>query len=212
MAVRRPGRSDLTFIPGRIGGTLDPERSPDEEGAYWYEAEAQLEDYPGFEVRVKIRSLEGNVEVVDVRVYKAPARAVHKVAAGPVTTRMLRAVPLGAIQQHALEALAAASSASWLPEGSVAPFRDNPYPGRRGRDDLEYALLAAKYVAWVARSRTPMRDLAAAEYMSVKTLKNKVTEARYRELLTRSGRGTAGGELTEKARRLLREAEEHGLR
>jgi hypothetical protein len=89
------------------------------------------------------------------------------------------------------------------------------HPGRRGRDDLFYARLAARYVSLlVAGSQAPIRDLArelrdAGHDFSDEYVRQLINNARgRRDLLTEAPPGRAGGELTPKARRLLAEAQE----
>lgn len=90
---------------------------------------------------------------------------------------------------------------SWAAE----EFAAQPVAGRRrGRDDREYAVVAARYVQAVAEaSPHPVEDVAAALFLSPSQVRNLLYEARRRELLTRAGRGRAGGHLTDKARDLL---------
>jgi len=89
------------------------------------------------------------------------------------------------------------------------------HPGRRGRDDLFYASLAARYVSLLAAgSQAPIRDLArelrdAGHDFSDEYVRQLINNARgRRDLLTEAPPGKAGGELTPKARRLLTEAQE----
>jgi hypothetical protein len=89
------------------------------------------------------------------------------------------------------------------------------HPGRRGRDDLFYAGLAARYVGLLAAgSQAPIRDLArelrdAGHNFSDEYVRQLINNARgRRDLLTEAPPGKAGGELTPKARRLLAEAQE----
>ncbi len=98
------------------------------------------------------------------------------------------------------------SLAGFRREALAAPRR----PGRRGRDDNFYAVIASFYVEAVARrSAQPVKDAATtlseawgATYTDT-YVRDLLNEARRRELLTRPPRGRAGGELTEKARKLL---------
>ncbi len=95
-----------------------------------------------------------------------------------------------------------------LSEASIASSRR---PGSSGRDDRFYALVAAAYVAAIERgSRKPV--VAAADTLSKAWegtyeptyVRDLLHVARGRELLTRPPKGRAGGQLTEKARALLR--------
>lgn len=102
-----------------------------------------------------------------------------------------------------------------LLRGPEHPYRDRlpvevwdrweqqPHPGRAGHPDLEYALLAAKYVELVQTSEHPVRDLAKAEGRSEPRIRGLLTAARSRGLLTAAPSGRAGGELTDKAKALL---------
>ncbi len=89
-------------------------------------------------------------------------------------------------------------------------------PGRAGRSDDFYAVWAVAYLERVrAGSRHPAKDLAArppfrlkgdlpdAGGASVNTVRDILQEARRRGLLSSPPRGTSGGELTEKAERIL---------
>ena len=86
-----------------------------------------------------------------------------------------------------------------------------PQRGRRGPKgwpDEEYARLASAYVERCkAGSRSPVVDVAAAHGMSPDGVRAALHRARGRELLTRQTQGRAGGELTAKAKRLLRQAQ-----
>jgi hypothetical protein len=92
-------------------------------------------------------------------------------------------------------------------------FEDFVYrPGRRGREDLWFAQLAAAYVRFLEKgSRAPVRDLTAwlredtGEKLSEESVRQLVHEARKgRGMLTDAPSGRAGGALTPKARELLK--------
>lgn len=85
-------------------------------------------------------------------------------------------------------------------------------PGRKGHNDYWYACLALDYVdAFARKPRAPIIELCKtiepkqlAGIGGQKAIKNRLTEARKRGLLTASPkRGKAGGELTPKAVALL---------
>jgi hypothetical protein len=82
-------------------------------------------------------------------------------------------------------------------------FARNPRPGRKGRPDVFYARLAAQYVELLKSTSTPTKDLAKLRNYSDSSTRDLLNQARARGLLTRSAKGRAGGELTEKARELL---------
>ncbi|HZA79663.1 MAG TPA: hypothetical protein VE623_25070 [Acidimicrobiales bacterium] len=67
--------------------------------------------------------------------------------------------------------------------------------------------MAAAYVAaFEAGSNRPVVDVADAFHVSAKTISNKIFKARDRGLLTAPPPGRPGGELTDLAKQLLREA------
>jgi hypothetical protein len=157
---------------------------------------------------------------VQVTLGQAPESAVPS---GGLTARALRRVHLG----RAIE-LAYGQLEEWLErdqrygrplpskftrEAVSVPRR----PGRKGRDDRFYAVVAAAYVdALKMGSRQPVR--AAARTLSQRSggtyepayVRDLLHGARQRGLLTRPPKVRAGGELTEKALEAL--SEERGAR
>jgi hypothetical protein len=86
-------------------------------------------------------------------------------------------------------------------------------PGRRGADPLEYAVIAASYVAALGTHPTdPARALVnqageCGEHKTLTDVRNAVRRARALGMLTEPPvRGRAGGELTARATDLLRSA------
>ena len=72
--------------------------------------------------------------------------------------------------------------------------------------DLEVAQYAARYVELVEdRDPSPVRTLAAEEKLPTSTMRALLSAGRERKLLISEGRGKAGGTLTPKAKRLLRQ-------
>jgi hypothetical protein len=120
---------------------------------------------------------------------------------GVLTARMLRDFPFGQLermqQQDAL-AIVANVPGAVLSARLVSMRR----PARAGHPDREYAELARRYVELVPGGR-PITDLAAQLGRSRTTVRNLIAEARNRCFLTGSQHGKAGGQLTDKARRLL---------
>jgi len=91
--------------------------------------------------------------------------------------------------------------------GWLEPFLETPKPGRRGRDDVEYAIWADRYVEAVQRaSRNPIVVLTR-EYPghSADSLRAILNKARKRGLLSKSQPGRSGGHLLPKAIKLLEE-------
>jgi hypothetical protein len=125
-----------------------------------------------------------------------------------LTTSMFRELPIAAMRRAALDYIRQElepfdrskrgqrepNARRWVTEWDR--------PGRRGRPDYDYAVLAEKYVRLLSERR-PIEVLAEREQISPAHVRNMLHEARRRELLTRVGQGRAGGELTEKAMREL---------
>ena len=88
------------------------------------------------------------------------------------------------------------------------PFLQRPRPGRKGRPDWEYALWASRYVSACEQdARRPVALLVERfPGHSDAMLRAIVYKARRRRLLTKPPqKGRAGGELTNRAVRLLKE-------
>jgi hypothetical protein len=90
-------------------------------------------------------------------------------------------------------------------------------PGRAGRPDTYYAIWSEAYVERIrAGSRTPVKDLALDPPVRIQgyvsdtnkaspaTIRDILTEARHRGILTSSPSGRAGGELTTRGKKLLK--------
>lgn len=138
----------------------------------------------------------------------------------PVSGRAVRRIPLGELEKSARESVRwelatrvhsdhPVVMASVGDDGMALreSLSSNARPGRRGRDDLAYASLAAEYVKRL-RSDRAVADLAEAEGYSVSRVRNMLHEARRRGLLTRPPAGKSGGQLTPKASALLSKQEE----
>lgn len=131
-------------------------------------------------------------------------QAHHTVPGEMLTARQLRSVPVGELHDYAVGQLRVVVSRSRSMSGWADTFTAEHHPGRQGRPDAFYAALSASYVERLAaESRAPIRDLADAAGLSSSQVRNLLYEARRRELLSTSPKGRAGGELTEKAKRLL---------
>jgi hypothetical protein len=80
-------------------------------------------------------------------------------------------------------------------------------PGRQGRPDLFYAVAALDYVrALEVEPATPVRYLVDEGKGTADEVRARLRRARERDLLTTAPRGRPGGELTDKALDLLRQA------
>ncbi len=83
-------------------------------------------------------------------------------------------------------------------------------PGRRGRDDLYYAEIAARYVAILRRnSASPTAELTeeterrTSKHTTIAQVQAMLYRARRRGLLTAAPLGRAGGDLTAKSEEVL---------
>jgi hypothetical protein len=192
---------------------------------------AEMPGLPGWMVWFVIRRRRGVSEMIELHVEPATS-ALHSgmregeqltdpELEGGVTTTALRSLAVGALSAAA----AAEAGDAWIPaidgpdEGAWRGWADGfvatPRPGRAGRDPVEYARLAARYVALVndPTVRKPLVALAAEaakrhEYQSVSRLRGLLNEARHRGLLTAAPPGRAGGSLTPEAIKLLKETDD----
>jgi hypothetical protein len=179
--------------------------------------EAPLDDGSGWMAAVYLGMQAGRWIVTELRVFPSAERAkekpgewAHSEAAqeaapnGGLTTTALRAV---AVSQLAADALR--ESRKWELVGLTlmsAGMLPGNAPGAHGRDDTYYARLARMYLYLVqARHPRPVKELADFFGVSVRTTESQIREARNRGLLTRPEPGRSGGELTDKARDLLKE-------
>jgi hypothetical protein len=142
-----------------------------------------------------------------------------------ITARLLRLLPLGAMEVDARRAFVEAYSdladflgalSDDLGMGDVVAalqpaldaFGDGWSPkrsGRRGRPDVDYARAAARYVELVAAlAEQPTVELADELALSPTQARSVLAQARARGLLTEAPKGRAGGRLTPKAVELLR--------
>lgn len=122
---------------------------------------------------------------------------------GPVTVRLLRSLPIGRLERWAREHIAKTNSISET-VGADLSGAARKRPGRRGRGDRFYAEVAAVYVDALAKGNLrPVERTAEALHLSPSQVRNLLSVARDRKLLTRSRRGVAGGELTERGRHVL---------
>ena len=167
-----------------------------------------------WKVRVEHDEHPGRVFELDVGADGAIVRFAVEASLGEITARESHGWPIGYlrdacrtyVQMHLFGldvgelagGLVTATSAAWS-EG----FARRKRPGRAGRLDLEYARTAGAYVKHMRRSTTPLADLAGEMCLSASQVRSILYEARRRGLLTAAPKGRAGGELTEKALRLL---------
>lgn len=169
-----------------------------------------------WEAHVRLEPEDGHPVVAEVRIVPWVHWRDDKPSAPPpggLTARQLRKLNLGAAVDAAYEELRFEFQTGTKPRSIFSPHRfsaeavkEPRRPGRRGREDSFYAKLAANYVATYKRgSKTPVKDLAEALGETYKDtyVRDLLSEARRRELLTRPRKGFAGGDLTEKGRKAL---------
>ena len=133
----------------------------------------------------------------------------HQPRAGgqPLSRRALGRMGLGAVHKALSKVLQMPIAQAHL--GERWTLR-TPYPGRPGRDDLFYARWAQRYVeALKAAPAKPVKHLEVTSDEPGVTgdeIRARLRRARERRLLTAAPKGRPGGELTDKANALLREA------
>lgn len=128
---------------------------------------------------------------------------------GAMTARAMRSIRWGELEDlgraYLTDKATTYQPATGVPliDSNLRAFASLDRPGRAGRADLEYAVLADRYVQMCRSSRAPIRDLAESEHLSVAQVRNLIHEARKRGLLTEGRKGRAGGSLTHKGRELI---------
>ena len=172
--------------------------------------------------------VDGRPVLAEVRVFPAesvprdPGRwSEQAVPEGGVPARVLRELRTSVadeVRRHVLQQLAGKRGAAWILDsfglqrmGFTEAILDAPHrPGRRGRDEAFYASIAVRYAVLVATgTRTPIQDLAKelvgqGEWFSPESVRQLVTKARARGLLTEAPPGRAGGVATERAWELVK--------
>ena len=130
-------------------------------------------------------------------------------------------VPLGGVKSHHLREIhllaldSVSSIAEWISqhrpeslpillEAGVPPSVPRKRPGPVPPSDRELAEFAREYVRTVEMGvRNPHHSIARNRRLSTETVRDKIKEARRRQLLTSLGSGKAGGRLTAKALKVL---------
>lgn len=130
---------------------------------------------------------------------------------GGITARLLRRLHPANAQRFARSELAERAEprdpladAVALHGYRAADLQAQPGPGRPRRPDRFCAEIAAEYTkALDTGSTKPIEDTAELMHYSPAYVRDVISKARRRGLLTRTGRGRAGGQLTAKGRRTL---------
>jgi hypothetical protein len=184
----------------------------------WFEASIA----PRWRVAMRLANQRGQPVIAEVRVFpdepgtRPPGRwsgnygALAVIPPGGVTARVLRMIRTQAFRRdlfkirsrwpdelRQLEAIA--------PSVPPPPAPSSTTRGRKGRSDRELARMASTYAgAWLA-GRPPIPAVAIAHRLSLGQARDAVSRARVRSLLTpASKQGKGGGQLTERARELLK--------
>jgi hypothetical protein len=136
-------------------------------------------------------------------------RQVDETAPSAMTSKTIRALPIGELLAAARRALGAQRGASSRAR-LVSPGMDRlaafleDARGRQPRDDKAYAGLAVEYSFLVQDGdRAPAKTLASKHGGASGTWANRIAEARRRGMLTAVKPGEAGGGLTDKALQTL---------
>jgi hypothetical protein len=170
----------------------------------------------GWAARFWLRPQGGAPVVAKVEVF-----AQGDLPPGGMGTRLLRQVRVGEALDRAREQLdklrTRFGDKLFDPGGSVgrqgftkASLREPKRPGRKGHDDGFYAGIAARYVTLVAEGeRNPSLAIARERRTAPSTATGWVSDARnHHGMLTLAPPGRAGGELTPKAKRILKGLDE----
>jgi hypothetical protein len=167
-------------------------------------ARVELEVLPGWEIDVEVVGIRAGVPLLRAVRLRAPDGQ-------PVTTRKLGAVPTGAVLRAVADDLAelldggGGMSASPGMTREISGWLDGlrETSNRPANPEVFYAQLAVEYERAAQASSSPTKDLAAKYDVTYSRMKNLLSEAVYRDLLVRGGRGLAGGRATDKAKELL---------
>ena len=163
---------------------------------------------------VRVCSQCGHIGPADPRQAAGPRTKAGLAPAGGITTRMLRKVRLaelvGEVRRSGAAHLESISNGPGS-AGSIAAAAlgsglvDGPRPGRPGREDRDYAEVAAMYVeALASHPRAPVKRVAELRGEEPTTIRDTLYEARNRGLLSNApSRGRSGGVLTAAGRAAL---------
>jgi hypothetical protein len=162
----------------------------------------------GWQIRLPFEVRDGEVTIRGITVTPTAE------APPTLTKRFLNGIPFETALPAARAAVERAATRRLRPGDLSAMLKWAPRrPGRRGRPDLFYAGFAWRYVMLLGDGSTnPVRDLAAElrafghDYTDTQ-VRDYIAEARRRGLLTKSGRGRSGGQLTERGEHVWMEEE-----
>jgi len=169
------------------------------------DALVQITDYKGgWRVKEECADEQGRLVVIRLRIEPTAA-----MPAGGLSSRVLRGIQVGQIASM-LRELAEKYPSSM--QSVLAMFKR---PKRRQKwartDDRFYAELACEYVRTQMTPegrKKPVETLAKWRRVPVKLLRSQIHYARKNGFLSEVGQGKAGGELTDKAKRVLATTQE----
>lgn len=131
-----------------------------------------------------------------------------------LTARLVKQIPLGAHHKHAAAFMAGLHRRGvvWPDVLAASGFTERrlatetpPRTTRPARPDRFYATIARAYVARIAAgSRRPVADLATRLELDDSVVRDAIHEARMRGLLTPGRQGVPGGQLTTRAKQVLK--------
>jgi hypothetical protein len=177
------------------------------EGEDFLGVESRLDSHPDWVVTARFFVGSRELQLVGLRINPVSDWSWPH----PLTTPVIRNVHLDDLYELAAGSLSVAPNLGIQFEIDRAEFHEQRRPGRRGRSDLFYAEVAARYVEFTRSSSTATKDLAGALQSSPSSARDLLSEARRRNLLTRPPvKGRQGGELTEKAIEILRRKHGNG--
>jgi hypothetical protein len=119
---------------------------------------------------------------------------------------IIRSVKIDDLYEFAVKSYSAAGHVGIWFDADLSEFHGRRRPGRRGRPNLFYAEVAARYVYLLSKGSKPTKRLAEEMCISSSAARDLLNEARQRGLITRPPvKGRPGGGLTDMAEELLRE-------
>lgn len=154
--------------------------------------------HPEWAIRAAFEVYSDDVALTELHIYPVAEWAPP----GGLTDEIRRSVQLGDLRRRARQRLTLLEAASAL-DVDPADFQRNKARGRKGRTDLDYARLAQRYVELLDSEAPVIQTLSDELKLSNGTVRGLVWEARRRGVLSPSPPGRAGGQLTDKGRRLL---------
>ena len=146
-------------------------------------------------------SVDTGIDLIGISIYGK--RGLSSAPTTQLTTTVYRKVHFDRLFQMASNGLAARQQLGLVVDVDASEFRHNRRPGRAGRPDDFYVGVAARYVELLGTSRSPIEAVAKEMEISRSQARDLIRETRVRGLLSWSERGKKGGQVTEKALRLL---------